>query len=101
MSAVICAIASRAVRPAKYQEYVAAVDKLTTHTFQGPVPNLLALQAMIVFVTWTGRTRLIGYTLSVATELKLQEAAIIIGDEEAEYTPDLVGRARTWLLYVA
>lgn len=96
MSAVICAIASRAVRPAKYQEYVAAVDKLIMHTFQGPVPDLLALQAMIVFVTWTGRTRLIGYIVSVATELKLHEAAILIGDQETEYTPDLVGRARTW-----
>ncbi|CAI7604995.1 unnamed protein product [Penicillium discolor] len=96
MSAVICAIASRAVRPAKYQEYVATIDKLIMHTFQGPVPDLLALQAMIVFVTWTGRTRLIGYIVSVATELKLHEAAIIIGDQETEYTPDLVGRARTW-----
>ncbi|KGO46783.1 hypothetical protein PEX1_001800 [Penicillium expansum] len=96
MSAVICAIASRAVRPAKYQEYVATVDKLIMHTFQGPVPDLLGLQAMIVFATWTGRTRLIGYIASVATELKLHEAAILIGDEETEYTPDLVGRARTW-----
>ncbi|CAI7636475.1 unnamed protein product [Penicillium glandicola] len=96
MSAVICAIASRAVRPAKYQGYIAAVDKLIMHTFQGPLPDLLGVQAMIVFATWTGRTRLIGYIASVATELKLHEAAILIGDEETEYTPDLVGRARTW-----
>lgn len=96
MSAVICAIASRAVRPAKYQEYVAAVDKLIMHTFQGPAPDLLGVQAMILFATWTGRIRLIGYIVSVATELKLHEAAILIGDENTEYTPDLVGRARTW-----
>jgi hypothetical protein len=96
MSAVISAIASRAVRPETYQSHVAAVDNLIMQTFQGPLTDLLGVYAMIVFVTWTGRTRLMGYVVSVATELKLHEAAIVIGDQDTEHTPELVEKARVW-----
>lgn len=96
MSAVIRAIASRAVRPETYQSHVAAVDNLIMQTFQGPMTDLLGVYAMIVFVIWTGRTRLMGYVASVATELKLHEAAILIGDQDTEHTPELVAKARAW-----
>ncbi|CAI7567171.1 unnamed protein product [Penicillium pancosmium] len=96
MSAVISAIASRAVCPEKYQSHVAAVDNLIMQTFQGPMTDLLGVYAMIVFVIWTGRTRLMGYVASVATELKLHEAAILIGDQDTEHTPELVEKARAW-----
>lgn len=96
MSAVIRAIASRAVRPETYQSRIATVDNLIMKTFQGPMTDLLGVYAMIVFVTWTGRTRLMGYVASLATELKLHEAAIVIGDQDTEHTPELVEKARAW-----
>ena len=96
MSAVICAIASRAIRPETYQSQVAAVDILIMQTFQGPTIDLLGVYAMIIFATWTGRARLMGYIVSVATELKLHEAAIIIGDQNTDHTPELVASARAW-----
>ncbi|KAJ5438499.1 uncharacterized protein N7458_009497 [Penicillium daleae] len=99
MSAVIRAIASRAVRPETYQSHVAAVDTLIMQTFQGPITDLLGVYAMIVFLTWTGRTRLMGYVASVATELKLHEAAIVIGDQDTEHTPELVENARAWFTF--
>jgi hypothetical protein len=96
MSAVISAIASRAVRPETYQSHVAAADTLIMQTFQGPITDLLGVYAMIVFALWTGRTRLMGYVASVATELKLHEAAIVIGNQDTEHTPELVENARAW-----
>lgn len=99
MSAVIRAIASRAVHPETYQSHVAAVDTLIMQTFQGPITDLLGVYAMIVFLTWTGRTRLMGYVASVATELKLHEAAIVIGDQDTEHTPELVANARAWFTF--
>ncbi|KAJ5578606.1 uncharacterized protein N7459_007570 [Penicillium hispanicum] len=96
MSAVICAVASRAVHPERYLSKVAAVDNLIMQTFQGPTLDLLAVYAMIIFATWTGRARLMGYIVSVATELKLHEAAILIGNQDTEHTPELVEGARAW-----
>ncbi|CEJ61253.1 hypothetical protein PMG11_09790 [Penicillium brasilianum] len=96
MSAVIRTIASRAMRPETYQSHVAAVDKLIMHTFQGPVPDFLGVYAMMLFATWTGRTRLMGYVASVATELRLHEAAVLIGNKDIDHTPELVESARAW-----
>jgi len=96
MSTVICAIASRAIRPEKYQRYIAETDKLIMNTFHGPVPDLLSVYAMIIFTAWTSRTRLLGYIASISTEMKLHEAAIRLGDEDAEHTQVLVSRARCW-----
>jgi hypothetical protein len=92
MSTVVCAIASRATRPEKYQRYIAETDKLIMNTF----PDLLSVYAMISFTAWTSRARLLGYIASVSTEMKLQEAAIRLGDEDAEHTQVLVSRARCW-----
>lgn len=96
MSTVICGIAARAVKPARYHHYVAEADKLIMSTFQGPSPDLLSIYAMMMFSTWAGRPRLLGYIASLSNELKLNEAAIILGDEDAEHTEDLVGRGRCW-----
>ncbi|VUC25571.1 unnamed protein product [Clonostachys rosea] len=96
MSVVICVIAARAVKPDKYQTYLAQADEMIKDTFQGPTVNIMVVKAIMLLAAWTGRTRLWGYVTSLATELGLNLAAIELGNEKAQASADLVDRARTW-----
>lgn len=96
MSAVICAIAARAIKPEKYLQLLAKIDQLITTTFQGSTPDFLTLYAILLYTVWTGRLRLLGYVASIAGEMKLHEAALQLGEENVEHTEELVSRARGW-----
>jgi hypothetical protein len=97
ISTVICAIASRAIKPGRYFQLVTEADRLVASTFQGPPPDILSLYAILLFALWTGRIRLLGYAASVAVEMRLHEAALQLGEEGAELTENLITRARAWL----
>ncbi|KAH6967825.1 hypothetical protein BKA56DRAFT_597241 [Ilyonectria sp. MPI-CAGE-AT-0026] len=96
MSTVICTIAARAIKPERYKFFLAKVDNLIKNTFDGPVPDLLDLWAMMLLAAWTGRTRLWGYIASIAGEMKLNEAALHCGNNGKGQTEETVERARTW-----
>jgi hypothetical protein len=96
MSTVICTIASRAVMPEKYKFFLDKVDNLIKKTFDGPVPDLVDVWAMMLLAAWTGRTRLWGYIASIAGEMKLNEAALYCGHGGKSQTEETVERARTW-----
>ncbi|KAH8669091.1 hypothetical protein BX600DRAFT_267017 [Xylariales sp. PMI_506] len=100
MSTVICLISARAIQPTKYQSLIAEADELTKITFDGPVPDLLTLQAMMLFAAWTGRQRLWGYIASIAAELKLDADAIRLKDDFKEQSRESINRARTWFSLV-
>lgn len=97
LSTVICAIAAKAIKPDRFQTYVAEADHMIKNTFQGPTPDLLDLIAMMLLTAWTRRYRLWGYVASIAAELKLNECALQLEDDAFEQTEELVQRARTWL----
>ncbi|PWY87961.1 hypothetical protein BO94DRAFT_565816 [Aspergillus sclerotioniger CBS 115572] len=94
MSTVICAIAARAIKPAKYRVYLADADELVKNTFVGATPDIQAVRAIMLLGALAGRTRLWGYVASLAAELGLNTAALQLGD--VEHTSSLVDRARTW-----
>ncbi|KAL3449854.1 hypothetical protein BJX65DRAFT_272071 [Aspergillus insuetus] len=96
MATVICIIAARAIRPEKYQVYLAEADEMIKNTFAGPAPDIHAVRALMLLTAWTGRTRLWGYVASLCAELGLNTAALQLGDDAVEHTADLVQRARTW-----
>ncbi len=96
MSTVVCAIASRAVKPERYLAFLEAADRLIQRTFQGPAPDLLCVKAIMLLSAWTGRARVWGYVASLASELKLHVAALQLDDESVEQNEELVDRARTW-----
>ncbi|KAJ0413377.1 hypothetical protein BJY00DRAFT_61260 [Aspergillus carlsbadensis] len=96
MATVICVLASRAIRPEKYQTYLDAADELIKDTFAGPTPDCHFVRALMLLNAWTGRTRLWGYVASISAELGLNTAALQLGDTAIEITSDLVQRARTW-----
>jgi hypothetical protein len=97
MSTVICVIASRAIIQEMYEAFLEEADDLVKKTFQGPVPDLLAVKAMMLLAVWSGRPRLWGYIASLAAELKLNTAALQLGDDAVEHTEEIVDQARTWL----
>lgn len=97
MSTVICVIASRAVIPEMYETFLEEADNLVKKTFQGPVPDLLGVKAMMLLAVWSGRHRLWGYIASIAAELKLNTAVLQLGDETLDHTEETVDQARTWL----
>ncbi|OOF96692.1 hypothetical protein ASPCADRAFT_129766 [Aspergillus carbonarius ITEM 5010] len=96
MSTVMCAIAARAIKPAKYPVYLAEADELVKNTFVGTTPDIQALRAIMLLGALAGRTRLWGYVASLAAELGLNTAALQLGDDNIEHTAILVDRARTW-----
>ncbi|KAL5332525.1 hypothetical protein BJX70DRAFT_392914 [Aspergillus crustosus] len=75
MSAVIRATAPRAPEPERYYDHTAKVDQLIMNTFQGPVPDLMGVNAMMAFAAKIARGG---------------------GGGDAEHTPELVSRARCW-----
>ncbi|KAJ6069406.1 hypothetical protein N7499_011293 [Penicillium canescens] len=97
MSAVISAIVSKAIKPERHHYYASRADQLIKGTFQGPLPDILSVNAMMIFAAWAGRTRLYGYIASICTELQLHEDAMILSDPSTIHTPELVARARCWL----
>ncbi|RAK95080.1 fungal specific transcription factor domain-containing protein [Aspergillus ibericus CBS 121593] len=96
MSTVICAVAARAIKPEKYQSYLAEADELVKNTFVGPSPDIQAVRAMMLLGALAGRSRLWGYVASLAAELGLNTAALKLGEDDTEHTFSLVERARTW-----
>jgi hypothetical protein len=96
LSIVICITAARAIRPEKYQTFVAEADELLKNTFSGRPPDIHAIRAMILLTAWTGRARLWGYVTSVSAEVGLNTAALQLGDDTVEHTADIVERARIW-----
>ena len=96
LSIVICIIAARAIKPEKYQIYIAHADDLLKDTFSGPTPDIHAFRAMMLLTAWTGRARLWGYVASVAAELDLNTAALQLGDDAVEETATLIERTRAW-----
>ncbi|KAH8669088.1 hypothetical protein BX600DRAFT_497041 [Xylariales sp. PMI_506] len=96
MSTAICLIASRAIRPEKYTFLLREADEIVRDSFSGPTPDMLFVKALILLTAWTGRTRLWGYAASVAAELRLNTAALQLGDNSIEHSEELVDQARTW-----
>lgn len=96
LALAICTVASRAIRPRKYQYFIDESDKLIKGLFSGPAPDLLSIAALMVLAAWTGRIRLWGFIASLAVELKLNESALQLGEKSVEKTQDLIERARLW-----
>ncbi|KAH8681944.1 hypothetical protein BX600DRAFT_32921 [Xylariales sp. PMI_506] len=97
MSAVVCTIASRAIKPELHRSLVSHTDFLVMNTFRGPPSDFYSVVAMAAFIAWTGTSRLLSYAVSVAGELKLHEAALRLLDAPSSLTESNVEHGRTWL----
>ncbi|KAH8896861.1 hypothetical protein GQ53DRAFT_528128 [Thozetella sp. PMI_491] len=96
LSTVICSVAARAIKPELYLFLLSEADNLIKDSFQGPTPDFYSLIAMILVTAWCGRFRLWCYVISVASELKLNEAALQLGENDMQNTEEVMERARTW-----
>src|SRR5262245_55230899 len=92
LSTVVCSVAARAIKPELYLFLLAEVDNLIKESFQGPTPDFYSLIAMTLVTAWCGRFRLWGYVISVAGELKLNEAALQLGENEAQQAEEVMER---------